>query len=121
MSILVITSDLVTSSAVAGEAARAGVVCQTALSLDGVEEKAAALTPRLVILDLSMPKLDPAAVVPMLRSLASPPAIVAFGPHVHEGKLAAAREAGCDAVLTRGQFHSTVNHIVREAAVKPAS
>lgn len=120
MSILVVTADLVVSSAVAGEASRAGVVCQTALAVDGVEEKAKTLGPRLVILDLSMPKLDPAAVVPMLRSLASPPVIVAFGPHVHEGKLAAAREAGCDVVMSRGQFHSTVNHIVREAT-KPAS
>jgi hypothetical protein len=34
----------------------------------------------------------------------SPLAILAYGPHVHEDRLAAARAAGCDAVVSRGQL-----------------
>jgi hypothetical protein len=30
--------------------------------------------------------------------------ILAFGSHVHEARLACAEQAGCDLVLTRGQF-----------------
>jgi len=39
--------------------------------------------------------------------------VVAFGPHVHEERLAAAREAGCDEVLSRGEFFARVNAIVQ--------
>jgi hypothetical protein len=31
--------------------------------------------------------------------------IIAYGPHVDEALLADAKEAGCDEVLTRGQFN----------------
>jgi hypothetical protein len=30
--------------------------------------------------------------------------IIAFGSHVHESRLNCAKEAGCDLVITRGQF-----------------
>jgi hypothetical protein len=51
-----------------------------------------------------------------LRDLDNPPRkIVAFGPHVHEAKLAAARSAGCDEVISRGRFHAELIEIVASA------
>ena len=39
--------------------------------------------------------------------------VVAFGPHVHEQRLAAARDAGCDLVVSRGQFFSQLETILK--------
>lgn len=44
------------------------------------------------------------ATVEQLRQKLSTTRIVAFGPHVHEAKLAAAIQAGCSPVLSRGQL-----------------
>lgn len=42
--------------------------------------------------------------------------VVAFGPHVAEGALAAAREAGADVVMPRGQFVRDLPSLVAEVA-----
>ncbi len=44
------------------------------------------------------------ATVEQLREKLSTTRIVAFGPHVHESRLAAATQAGCSPVLSRGQL-----------------
>jgi hypothetical protein len=58
-----------------------------------------------IVVDLETPHLDLPAILAALPA-ESRPKVIAFGPHVHEGKLEAAREAGCDAVVTRGQISS---------------
>lgn len=60
---------------------------------------------RLVIFDLSQPGLDLRGAIAAARSAAPAARIIAFGPHVDEALLASARAAGCDEVLTNGQFH----------------
>ena len=68
-----------------------------------------------LIVDLSMASLGVASLVSRLKSNASShPRIVAFGPHVHEQRLAAAREAGCDLVVSRGQFFLQLETILKE-------
>ena len=115
--VLFLSSDLMFSSRVGGAAARANVSLQTAGSINVAQAYAVAdaEVPRLVILDLSTPGLDVAASVAAWRALAHPPRIVAYAPHVHEGKLAAARAAECDAVYTKGQFDSQVDAILASA------
>ena len=113
MSALLLTTDLATSSKVAGAATRQGVPLAVAMSVEALCDKAAAGTWDLVILDLGVAGLDLLTLVPRLRALSNPPrAILAFGPHVHEALLAAAREAGCDTVVSRGQFHVQVDRIL---------
>lgn len=46
--------------------------------------------------------------VQQLRAKFTTSRIVAFGPHVQEGRLKAAESAGCDQVLTRGQLNSQI-------------
>ena len=41
------------------------------------------------------------------------PKFVAYGPHVHKDLLEAARVAGCDVVLTKGQFTRDLQEILR--------
>jgi CheY-like chemotaxis protein len=76
-------------------------------------------TPSLLIIDLSTPALDVAALMQQLRATGNAvPRTVAFGPHVHEERLAAAREAGCDQVLSRGEFFARLDSIVGGAVLR---
>lgn len=107
--ILLVTPDLMVASRVAGLAAQCGAAADTIRDL-------AAAPPgtgyRLVILDLQGLPGDPAALVAdARRSLAghgprpgTGPAVVAFGPHVAVDRLAAARDAGADGVVSRGEL-----------------
>jgi hypothetical protein len=70
-----------------------------------------------VVLDLETPGVDPAAWVTALPP-ESRPTVVAFGPHVHKVKLDAARDAGCDAVFTRGQSASS-STVLKQALSEP--
>ncbi len=106
MSAVLLTTDLMTASKAQGAATRAGCTFKMAASASALLIQAAESGTTLVILDLSTPGLDPATLVPQLRALPCRPAILAFGPHVHEALLQTAVDAGCDRVIPRGQFHA---------------
>ena len=113
MSVVFLTNNLMFSSRLSGVADSHGIPVRVVGSrmdlLDAVSDSSGGL----VVLDLSSPDAEPGELVPALRQLESPPgAIVAFAPHVHEAKLAAAVKAGCDEVLSQGQFHSQLEAIV---------
>jgi CheY-like chemotaxis protein len=114
VSILFLTTDLVFSSRVAGAAARSGLLMKTASNQAALLALAAAVrADSIAVLDLNSPDVDPEHIVPALRALPNPPrAIIAYGPHVHEDRLAAAAAAGCDEVLTRGQFNATMDDVL---------
>jgi len=69
---------------------------------------------QLVFIDLGTSGIDITLVVKQIHSLKPQPQIVAFGPHVHRAKLSAARAAGCDCVLSRGEFHAKSDAILEE-------
>ncbi len=108
MAAVLFTTDLMCSSRLTGAAG-----AEVRVAMTPAELIAAAAGQALVILDLESPGADPGALLPRLRALAPPPAkVIAFGPHVHAARLQAAREAGCDEVLTRGQFYAQLNEIL---------
>jgi DNA-binding response OmpR family regulator len=110
-------SELVMQSQLAAAAERAGVELTIAASEDALVEAAERLRPALVIVDLTHPGLDAAELWNRLRPhLASDAQTVAFGPHVHKARLAAAAEAGYALVISRGQFHAQVEDIFRRYA-----
>jgi CheY-like chemotaxis protein len=122
MYILFLTNDLVFPSRVQGAAQACGARMITAPNVDTLLAKYgeaassvdAAESASLALLDLNAAGVDAAQVVPRLKELSPPPkAIIAYGPHVHEHKLAAAQEAGCDLVLTRGQFDAQMAELLR--------
>jgi len=113
MTIVLLSSDLAVLSRVEGVARRAGDAVRQAGNGAQAAEICAGGDVRLVVVDLSTPALDVAAAVSQLRKGGSAvPRLVAFGPHVHEGRLAEARDAGCDLVVTRGQFFSQLDALL---------
>ena len=117
MSIILISTDLMAASNIRGPAQARNVPLTLTTDIDTVLTHCNAPGVDLVLLDLATPGLDPSAIVPRLRSAPHPPgAVVAFGPHVQEGWLAAATAAGCDEVLTRGQFHAQASALLTRYA-----
>lgn len=115
MNVLLVTTDLLAGSQFAGAAQSAGATLAT-VGPRKAAERAAELAPRLVVLELASPLGDVAGLVAELKSAEPAPAVVAFGPHVQEAKLQAAADAGCDAVLTRGQFHRSAGELIARYA-----
>jgi DNA-binding response OmpR family regulator len=112
MSVLLLTADLACSSQVTAAGARTGVAVEAAMNVARLLQRAAETAPRLVIVDLNTAGLDSSGLVQQLKQLTPPPTVIAFGPHVHEARLAAAREAGCDQVLARGQFYAHLDALL---------
>jgi CheY-like chemotaxis protein len=124
MLVLFLTNDLVFPSRIAGVVQSLGGKMVTAATADALLAKVAEATPGpiVVLIDLASSAAHAATVVPKLKALTSAPrAIIAFGPHVHQQALAAAEAAGCDLVLTRGQFDAQYAAILKQLAVDTPS
>jgi CheY-like chemotaxis protein len=114
MAALALISDLVMQSQLSAAAADAGVELAIAGSEAACIARAETLRPRLIIVDLSHPGLDPRDTMSSLRPfIAADVTTLAFGPHVQKERLAAAAEAGFSVVLSRGQFHAQMTDILR--------
>ena len=113
MSLLILTADLMFSSRAQMAARSAGKKAHVAMSLPKAVELLAANEITTACVDLSAPGVDAAATLTALReaALLKPLRVIAYAPHVHEAKLAAAVSAGYDAVLTRGQFDRSLMEI----------
>ena len=113
MQVVLLSSDLMVVSKVQGAAAQSGATVRAfsnpALAIETCGEAQA----DVLIVDLAMQSLDLGSVVSQLKAdTTRSTRVVAFGPHVHEDRLAAAREAGCDVVISRGQFFATVDALL---------
>ncbi len=120
MSAVFLTSDLMISSTVTGAADRADVELHVVGSADAAiakchrSESDAPASVTLVIVDLGLPGLQLGELIAAIEAGgATRPKIVAFGPHVHALRLDAARQAGCDEVMSRGQFHTAAEDVLR--------
>lgn len=117
MNILLLSNDLMVSSRVDGAALRAGISAKTVPTIEALAAACREGPVASVIVDLSTPSIDVRVLVEQLSAMgAARPRIVAFGPHVHESLLAAARLAGCDDVISRGQFFAQLDAIVQRSA-----
>jgi DNA-binding NarL/FixJ family response regulator len=114
MTVVLLSGDLAVLSRVEGAAARLAQAVRSASSETQAVDFCKTEVAETLIVDLSMPSLNLAGLVNQLKTSESSGArIVAFGPHVHEQRLAAAREAGCDLVVSRGQFFSQLETILK--------
>ena len=113
MSVLLASSDLAIVSLATGAAARQQVALQVAMSAAALASALETKAFRLVIFDLGLPSLDVTQAMQQLRVSPGPEAeTIAFGPHVQETLLAAARSAGCNRIMSRGQFHAQIGEVL---------
>lgn len=112
--VLLISADLFLGSRVRGSVESSGWTLDVAGSgTQAAERLQSASRYRLVLIDLETPGLQIAELMTP-RPDDDPPAVIAYGPHVHEQRLEAARQAGCDEVLTRGRFDATLPRLLEE-------
>jgi DNA-binding response OmpR family regulator len=113
MRILLVTADLTVVSRVEGAAGLAGATLRTTSIPQQLADWCATGPTDLVIVDLAIPAIDIDGLVKAVRNKQSRgPRIVAFGPHVQKKWLAAARNADCDEVVSRGHFFSQLDAMV---------
>ncbi|TWT76907.1 hypothetical protein Pla123a_23320 [Posidoniimonas polymericola] len=114
MRVLLISADLMIASMLEGAARGAGAELVVA-SVAVAAEQLSAAPCRLAIIDLAS-AADVPALIESLRAAAPEVRLLAFGPHVHKAKLEQAQQAGCEFVMSRGQFHNSAGAILAELA-----
>src|SRR5688500_10596350 len=117
--VLCLTSDLLFSSRVAGVARQTGIDLVVAGSRDKLRELLAANHTSAILVDLEHRDADPVQIISLLEAAARRPTIIGYGPHVKEPLLSAARTAGFDVVLSRGQFDQQIGHLLKSLAPTP--
>ncbi|GAB4146921.1 MAG: hypothetical protein Tsb009_19860 [Planctomycetaceae bacterium] len=111
---LLITDDLFFSSKVTGTAQSLGLkvlVKTPAAALELLNDSDSAIS--FVMIDLGTPDLNVQQFLEAVQQ--SPrPKVIAYNAHVHTESLNAARDAGCDDVLSRGQFNSQLPELLTQ-------
>ncbi len=111
---LLITKDVFFASKVTSTATALGLSVRMVMSMEQLKSLLGDDT-RLVILDLDCTGITPLDVTAALPTNANI-TTVAFGPHVHEAKLEAARVAGFQHVMPRSRFSADLVQILKDAA-----
>lgn len=109
---LLLSRDLFFASKVTGTAGALGLTVRSGSSLETLREAVTAGELKLVILDLDCPGISPSEVIEALP-IGSEIVTVAFGPHIHEEQLAAARHAGFQHTLPRSKFSAGLAEFLR--------
>jgi len=77
--------------------------------------------PRVVFVDLTAGEVAAPGALIAYQKLAGPDAwFVAFGPHVEEDALVAAKAAGCQVVMPRSKFSAELPELMRRYFNRPA-
>ena len=113
MKLVLLSHDLMIASCVEGAARQSGLTTVTVRDQQTALDTASDEACRLLLVDLRLPGLGIEALVQSVRQTSKQHLpIVACGPHVHELNLTAARAAGCDVVVTRGQLDREAAEII---------
>lgn len=110
MRAVLLTNDLMVTSVAHGAAQRCGAALELASNAAQLLAAIERGSVGLVVIDIRIPNLDVESMLERIRSVVpSDSKVVAFGPHVHVDALAAATAAGCNEVITRGEFDRKIN------------
>lgn len=116
MSAILLTGDLMFLSRVEGAARTHGLSLESAANAEALLSRLAEQNRQLILVDLSAPTGDIAELVARIRAASPGGKIVAYAPHVRERLLDEAASAGCDTVLTRGQFNASCDKLLASCA-----
>jgi ActR/RegA family two-component response regulator len=100
-SVVLLSDDLLWISRFAASAQALGLRLLAARDVQRLMEHLRSQTPNCVVIDLGQTLVEKVAKV--IKELHPQVRLVGYGSHVDTAALEAARAAGCDAVLTRGQ------------------
>ncbi len=102
---LLLCRDLIFTTKVRATAQALGFHIQVAGDAQAVQSAIETLCPQVIFIDLTAGELVAPQALSDYLKLAGPDVwFVAFGPHVEEAALAAAKAAGCQVVLPRSKF-----------------
>lgn len=110
--VLLLTTDLLLASRIQTAAAGAGVSLQSVLSVDQLAMIWRTAPVTGLLLDLEHPGLHLNELLPRIPRR-DQYWVVAYGPHVHQQRLDAARAAGCDEVLSRSRLDRDLPDVLR--------
>jgi hypothetical protein len=108
-----LTSDLFFSSRVTSVARKHRWPLEMAASIGALRDKIADREIVLLIIDLGKFAPQVPELLAELRPSCANMHVVAYGPHVNESALESARQAGCDEVLSQGQFSQLAGQILQ--------
>lgn len=112
MTILLLSDDLMLGSQVSAAAQQVGQTVRTSPNVDALLSHCADEDVRQVILDMNVANVQPDTTLAKLRDACPPDTtFIAIAPHVHTAKIESAKKAGFDRVLTRGQFHGSMQEL----------
>lgn len=111
---LLLSSDLMFGSKATSAARAAGREMGVTGSPAAALQQVASADIKLVILDLTTAGLNAADLVPSLKETEAAPFVIAFAPHVMSERIKNAKTAGCDLVLTRGQFDRDISALLTQ-------
>ena len=115
MQVVLLSRDLMIVSRVSGAVDKQGLSFVAVGNAGDAIEACSTESTVLLIVDLQMVNADLSSLVSEVRQLRkTPPSIIAFGSHVHEARLNAARDVDCDLVLSRGQFDRDLDHLLEQ-------
>lgn len=116
--LLGLVGDLFFGARIRETAQQLGIDCELVKDPAALLERAAATTPRLVIVDMSLRRGDPAAAVRALKADERTRAVTVVGYlfDSDDAAIRAARDAGCDKVLSRGGLTQRLPELLRGAA-----
>jgi CheY-like chemotaxis protein len=110
---LLVSRDLFFTSKVTGTAQALGTEVEVVADAESASRRVAAHRFRCVFVDLADTELDVAAFFASLDPETRPP-VIAFGSHVATARLQAAREAGCDEVMPRSRFSTSLPDLLQK-------
>ena len=111
---VLLSRDLMFTVKITGTAKELGHRVQVAGNLELASALIREHRPRAVFVDLTAGPLASAESLAALQAVAGPDVpFIAFGPHVDAAALAAARAAGCAAVMPRSKFAAELPALIR--------
>lgn len=110
---MILTQDLMMSSSVSAAARQKGLEFKSATNLDRVEKLLGQGSVETLLIDLQMPGFELAKLMTQIDAANIPrPRMIAYAQHVNVDLLSAARKAGIEEVLTRGQLHGNLENLL---------
>jgi CheY-like chemotaxis protein len=114
MQAIYLTTDLFFSSRIVSLARQQGWDMHLVGNSAAVLQRATSAAPlQLLLIDLQHSNVNLAELISTLRPQHPQLRVIAYGPHVDEALLENARQAGCDQVLSRGQFNQQASSLLQ--------